>query len=105
MRVQQVVRLVPADFAFQDRVVQLGDEAVVLALVQFQGLVGVVKGLGALAARKFPIAYGSGHEGGTQIFVSRGIGTVYVPVRINCPPEVALVTLASVPRQSPPAPA
>jgi predicted MPP superfamily phosphohydrolase len=25
--------------------------------------------------------------------VSRGIGTVYVPVRINCPPEVALVTL------------
>ena len=29
----------------------------------------------------------------TSIFVSRGVGTVYVPVRINCPPEVAVVTL------------
>jgi predicted MPP superfamily phosphohydrolase len=27
------------------------------------------------------------------MFVSRGVGTVIVPVRINCPPEVALVTL------------
>jgi len=27
------------------------------------------------------------------MFVSRGIGTVYVPIRINCPPEVAVVTL------------
>jgi predicted MPP superfamily phosphohydrolase len=25
--------------------------------------------------------------------VSRGIGTVYVPVRINCSPEVAVLTL------------
>jgi predicted MPP superfamily phosphohydrolase len=55
----------------------------------------VVPGLGALAARKFPIAYGNGHEGGTEIFVSRGIGTVYVPVRINCPPEVVMVTLTT----------
>ena len=27
------------------------------------------------------------------MFVSRGIGTVYVPIRINCPPEVAVLTL------------
>jgi predicted MPP superfamily phosphohydrolase len=27
------------------------------------------------------------------MFVSRGVGTVYVPVRINCPPEVAVLTL------------
>jgi predicted MPP superfamily phosphohydrolase len=26
--------------------------------------------------------------------VSRGIGTIYVPVRINCPPEVSVLTLA-----------
>jgi predicted MPP superfamily phosphohydrolase len=32
---------------------------------------------------------------GTTIFVSRGVGTVYVPVRINCPPEVAVLTLES----------
>ena len=25
------------------------------------------------------------------MFVSRGVGTVYVPVRINCPPEVAVL--------------
>jgi predicted MPP superfamily phosphohydrolase len=25
--------------------------------------------------------------------VSRGLGTVYVPVRINCPPEVAVLSL------------
>ena len=24
--------------------------------------------------------------------MSRGVGTVYVPVRINCPPEVAVAT-------------
>ncbi len=53
----------------------------------------VVPGLGALAKRRFPILAGLGSEDNTSIFVSRGIGTVYVPVRINCPPEVALVTL------------
>ena len=29
------------------------------------------------------------------MFVSRGVGTVYVPIRINCPPEVAVLTLRS----------
>jgi predicted MPP superfamily phosphohydrolase len=29
----------------------------------------------------------------TVLFVSRGIGMVYVPVRLNCPPEIALLTL------------
>jgi predicted MPP superfamily phosphohydrolase len=24
---------------------------------------------------------------GTTIFVSRGVGTVYLPIRINCPPK------------------
>jgi predicted MPP superfamily phosphohydrolase len=27
------------------------------------------------------------------MFVSRGVGTVYVPIRVNCPPEVAVLTL------------
>ena len=53
----------------------------------------VLPGIGAVAARKFPVTAGTGRMGDTPIFVSRGIGTVYVPVRINCPPEVALVTL------------
>ena len=61
----------------------------------------VLPGVGALAKARFPVLEGLGRQAFTSIFVSRGIGTVYVPVRINCPPEVALVTLASVPRQSP----
>lgn len=53
----------------------------------------VMPGLGSLARARFPILAGVGRRENSSIFVSRGIGTVYVPVRINCPPEVALVTL------------
>ena len=53
----------------------------------------VLPGVGAIARRSFPVLSGLGQQGDTSIFVSRGVGTVYVPVRINCPPEVALVTL------------
>jgi predicted MPP superfamily phosphohydrolase len=49
--------------------------------------------VGAVAARKFPVVAGIARLERTTMFVSRGIGTVYVPVRINCPPEVALLTL------------
>jgi predicted MPP superfamily phosphohydrolase len=49
--------------------------------------------VGALAAQKFPVVAGIGRRDRTTMFVSRGVGTVYVPVRINCPPEVALLTL------------
>ena len=53
----------------------------------------VLPGLGPIAAQKFPVVAGVGHRGRTALFVSRGVGTIYVPVRINCPPEVALLTL------------
>ncbi len=53
----------------------------------------VLPGLGAVAARHFPIVSGAGRRDATTAFVSRGVGTVYVPIRINCPPEVALLTL------------
>jgi predicted MPP superfamily phosphohydrolase len=53
----------------------------------------VLPGVGAVARRRFPVLEGLGFRENTSIFVSRGVGTVYVPVRINCPPEVALVTL------------
>ena len=58
----------------------------------------VLPGVGAVARRRFPVLAGLGSRGDTSIFVSRGIGTVYVPVRINCPPEVAIVTLKGHPR-------
>ena len=53
----------------------------------------VLPGLGALAVRKYPVASGVGFHNQTTIFVTRGVGTVYVPVRVNCPPEVAVLTL------------
>jgi hypothetical protein len=53
----------------------------------------VLPGVGAIAAREFPVIAGLERREGTSIFVSRGVGTVYVPVRINCPPEVAVLTL------------
>ena len=53
----------------------------------------ILPGVGAIARRSFPVLSGLGQLGDTSIFVSRGVGTIYVPVRINCPPEVALLTL------------
>jgi uncharacterized protein len=49
--------------------------------------------VGAVAAQKYPVVAGVGRRGRTTMFVSRGVGTVYVPVRVNCPPEVAVLTL------------
>lgn len=43
--------------------------------------------------------YGQKYIGGlvklanTQVYVSRGIGVVGLPIRFNCPPELALITL------------
>ena len=59
----------------------------------------VLPGVGALAARKFPVVSGVARQGDTTIFVSRGVGTVYVPIRLSCPPEVALLTLSARPRR------
>jgi len=32
--------------------------------------------------------------GSTQLYVNRGVGTVTLPFRFNCPPEITLITLA-----------
>jgi uncharacterized protein len=49
--------------------------------------------VGAIAAEKFPVVAGIGRRDRTTMFVSRGIGTIYLPIRVNCPPEVAVLTL------------
>ncbi len=41
--------------------------------------------------RKYP--YGLYRRGASSLFVTRGIGTLSVPVRFLCPPELALLTL------------
>lgn len=53
----------------------------------------LLPGVGAIAGRKFPVLAGTGREGNATVYVSRGVGTVYVPVRVNCPPDVSLLTL------------
>jgi len=53
----------------------------------------VPPGLGPIAARKFPVAAGSLRRERTTLYVSRGLGTVFLPIRFNCPPEVNLLTL------------
>jgi predicted MPP superfamily phosphohydrolase len=54
----------------------------------------VIPGLGAPAAARFPVVHGSARRRDTTLFVSRGVGTVVLPLRINCPPEVVILTLA-----------
>ena len=36
---------------------------------------------------------GLGRQGKTQIYVNRGLGTVVLPIRYGCPPEVSLLQL------------
>ena len=55
----------------------------------------LLPGVGAVAARKFPVVAGLGRRHNTAIFVSRGVGTVYVPYRLNCPPDVSVITVKS----------
>ncbi len=54
----------------------------------------VIPLIGAPAAARFPVAAGPAYEKATTLFVTRGVGTVIVPVRLHCPPEVAVLTLA-----------
>ena len=39
---------------------------------------------------------GLGRRANTQIYVTRGLGTVVLPIRYGCPPEVSLLVLRSV---------
>ncbi len=38
---------------------------------------------------------GLGRQGNTQIYVNRGLGTVVLPIRYGCPPEISLLELRS----------
>lgn len=53
----------------------------------------VLPGLGTVTKKDFPTLAGFARAINTSLFVSRGVGTVYLPVRINCPPDVAVLTL------------
>jgi len=43
--------------------------------------------------RRRRLASGLHAEGDTQIYITRGVGTVVLPVRYGCPPEVSVIEL------------
>ena len=48
---------------------------------------------GRWRVRRRRFVRGWGRLGETQIYISRGIGTVWVPIRVACPPEIACLYL------------
>ena len=44
-------------------------------------------------AHKYP--YGLNQIGRLKVYTNRGLGTIFVPVRLGCPPEITLLTLRS----------
>jgi uncharacterized protein len=46
-------------------------------------------------ARKYP--WGLRRIGPLVLYTNAGIGTIWVPMRLNCPPEVTLITLRAAP--------
>lgn len=43
--------------------------------------------------RRRRLLKGLGRQGNTQIYVNRGLGTVVLPIRYGCPPEISLLEL------------
>jgi predicted MPP superfamily phosphohydrolase len=48
----------------------------------------------AFASKYIDGTYHSEAQSKTQLYVSRGLGTVALPMRLNCPPEITKITLA-----------
>ena len=83
-------------FLYARHALEVTDVAVLVLSGHTHGGQVVLPIVGAVAAQKFPVVAGLGRRSRTTIFVSRGVGTVFVPVRLNCPPEVAVLTLTAV---------
>jgi len=45
---------------------------------------------------RLPLTYGWHKLNGTQIYISRGLGTVILPIRLRCPAEIVLLNLHPV---------
>ena len=58
-----------------------------------------IPGIRPLALPPFGRLFPEGHYqiGSIQLYVNRGIGTVGVPFRFNCPPEITVATLRKAP--------
>ncbi len=47
----------------------------------------------SLARLASPYTHGWYRQGGTRMYLNRGVGLTFVPWRINCPPEIAVIHL------------
>ena len=58
-----------------------------------------IPGLRPLALPPYGRRYPEGHYrvGSSQLYVNRGVGTVGLPLRLNCPPEITVATLQPAP--------
>lgn len=85
---------------FADRVANHGRGANVTLILSGHSHGGQVRlpGLRPLALPPLGRLYPEGHYlvGASQLYVNRGIGTVGLPFRLNCPPEITLATLKPV---------
>jgi hypothetical protein len=59
---------------------------------------GEVNGSTVRGARK-RLLKGHGRLSNTQIYVNRGLGTVVLPIRYGCPPEISLLELRTEPQK------
>lgn len=59
------------------------------------GQVSLTSERSAASRARRRVLRGLASEGTTQIYVTRGLGTVVLPVRFGCPPEVSLLELRS----------
>ena len=57
------------------------------------GQVNLISDRNAATRPRRRVLKGLASEGETQIYVTRGLGTVVLPVRFGCPPEVSLLEL------------
>ena len=55
----------------------------------------------SLAHLRTPYPEGLYRIGGSRLYVSRGIGTTFTPVRLNVPPEITVLHLAGSAREAP----
>jgi len=53
--------------------------------------------LAAARGLRLPFAYGWQRHNGTQLYISRGLGTVVLPIRLRCPAEIPLLRLYPFP--------
>jgi len=49
---------------------------------------------------KYPVGLRQVHGSRTQVYTNTGLGVIFPPIRINCPPEITLITLRAGQGQS-----